>query len=95
MSQRACLWAPSPMLDSILVTFIQHLDKIHMFTSTILPMQLTNLVLAVEKVETTLTASTATGTDLAETIRRNLDLVNLILSEGLATILGIMKLATS
>jgi hypothetical protein len=56
------------MLDSILVTLVQHLDQVDILSSSILPMELTNLVVVMEQVETALAAPTALGSYLANTI---------------------------
>jgi hypothetical protein len=86
MSQGTCLWTPSPMLDSILGIIIQHLDKVVKFSSTILPVQLADLGIAVEQVQTALAATTATSTDLSNAIGLDSHVVDLILVERLTTI---------
>jgi hypothetical protein len=91
MSQRASLWAPSPMRDSIFIVFINCLDQIDEISSTILPMKLTNLIIAMKKVKTAFTAATALGSDLTNATSGNLDLVDLFFGQGSAAIVGVIE----
>jgi hypothetical protein len=93
MSQRASLWAPSPMHDPVLVTFIKCLNQVEIFSTTILPMKLTNLIIAMKKVQAAFTTSAALGTDLADATARDLDLIDLFFGEGLAAVFGVVELA--
>lgn len=92
MSQRASLWAPSPMHDSIFFIFIKCLDQIEMFSSTILPMKLTNLIIAMKKVKTAFTAPTALGSDFTDSTTGDLDLVDLFFGQGHAAVFRVVKL---
>jgi hypothetical protein len=74
------------MLDSILGIIIQHLDEVVVFSSTILPVQLADLGIAMEQVQTALATTTATSTDLANAIRLDGHVVDLIFVKRLATV---------
>jgi len=95
MSQRASLWAPSPMHDLVLITLIQCLDQIGIFSSTILPMKLTNLIIIVKKVQAALTSTTALGANLTNTALGDLNLVDLFFSQGLTAVFGVVELAAA
>lgn len=86
MSQGTCLWTPSPMLDSILGIVIQHLDEVVVFSSTILPVELADLGIAMEQVQTALAATAATSTDFANAIGLDGHVVDLIFVERLTTV---------
>jgi hypothetical protein len=64
-----------------------------MISSTILPMKLTNLIIAMKKVQAAFTTSAALSTDLADTTTRDLDLIDLFFGKGLAAVFGVVKLA--
>lgn len=91
MSQRASLWAPSPMHDSVFIIFIKCLNQIDKLSSTILPMKLTNLIIAMKKVKTAFTAATALGSDLTNATAGDLDLVDLFFGQGSAAIKGVVE----
>lgn len=93
MSQGALPGTPSPKLDSILATAVQRLDQIDILSSTILPVEFTDLGFTMEKVQTTFTASTASSVDFANAIRWNADLVDLIFGERLASVIRAPELA--
>jgi hypothetical protein len=83
------------MLDSILGIIIQDLDQIVELSSTILPVELANLGIAMEEVQATLTASTATSTDLANALGLDGHVVDLVLVERLTTVCRAMEFATN
>ena len=86
MSQRTCLWTPSPMVDSILGIIIQHLDQIVELSTAILPVELADLGIAMEQVQTALAATTATSTNLTDAIGLDGHVVDLIFGERLTTV---------
>lgn len=96
MAQRSVgLWAPSPMLDPVFVTFVQHLDQVLASPITIVPMQFANLVVAMEQVQTTFTASTSVGTDFANAVGRDHDLVDHVFMDRFSTIVGVLEFAAA
>lgn len=83
------------MFDSILGIIIQDLDQVVELSSTILPVELANLGIAMEEVQATLAASTATSTDLANALGLDGHVVDLIFVERLTTVCRAMELATN
>jgi hypothetical protein len=74
------------MLDSILGIIIQHLDQIVELSTAILPVELADLGIAMEQVQTTLAAATAASTDLANALGLDGHVVDLIFGERLTTV---------
>ena len=96
MAQRPFgLWAPSPMLDPVFVIFVQHFDHVLASPFTIVPMEFANLVVAMEQVQTTFTASTSVGTDFADTDGRDHDLVDHVFMDRFSTIVGVLEFAAA
>lgn len=81
------------MLDSILGIIVKHLDEVVVLSSTILPMELADLGIAMEQVQTALAAATATGADLANAIGRDGHVVDLIFVDRLTAIGRAVELA--
>lgn len=95
MSQGTVLGTPSSMLNGVLVTLVQHLDQVGILSTTVLPVELANLVIVMKQVQAALATATAASSDLANAIGGDLDLVDLLFSERLAAVGGVGEFAAA
>jgi hypothetical protein len=80
------------MLDSVFVATVQHLDQVGILSSSVFPVKLTNLGVAMKQIKATLAASTTLGSDLTNTVGRDHNFVDFLLGEGLAAVIDIVEL---
>lgn len=83
------------MLDSILGIIIQHLDQIVELSTAILPVELADLGIVMEQVQTTLAAATAASTDLANALGLDGHVVDLIFGERLTTVVRAVEFTSN
>lgn len=83
--------APTAVLNSILVVTVQRLDKVDVFSSAILPMDLADLGIVMKEIKAALAATAATtgGVDLSDSIGRDGDFVDFLFGERLTAAVGV------
>lgn len=91
MSEGALAGAPSSVLDSIPITGVDGLNKVDVFSTTILPVDLADFAIVMKKIKATLTAAatTASCVDLTDSTSRDGDLVDFLFGKRLATAVGV------
>lgn len=86
---------PSTAGNPILVgVHARHLEAVASFLVTVVPVQLADLVVAVEQVHPALAAASATSADLADAVRGDRDLVNVLLRQGERLVRGGMEVSS-
>lgn len=95
MTQGSFSRAPSSILNSILVTAINSLNEIDMFTTSVLPMELTDLFSSMKKVQSAFTATAAAGVDFTNTISRDRDFIDLFLAQGATAVFRVPEISAT
>ena len=88
MAKGTRLRAPSAVLYLIFLVALRDLELVVQDLVAIVPMQLADLGLAVVQVQPSLAASATPSADLADALRGNDELVNVVFGESLALVIG-------
>lgn len=88
MAKGTRLRAPSAVFYLVFLIALRDLELVVQDLLAIVPVQLADLGLAVVQVQPSLASSATTSADLADALGGNGELVNVVLGEGLALVIG-------